>query len=890
MTPCGSEHSQPSSSLLSLSLASGVFARRQPPARVAASAEAITLNNLGVASMNQQKPEVALERFEAALKADPSLAAARVNQAIAMTALQRYEPAQQILDAAVKADPSNVRAWYNLGLLARTLGDGDTAQAAFARATELSPTDPYAHYFVGLISSQVQQHDKAIAAFTRALELDPFLVSAEFGLARSYQRSGKTEDAKTHMDRFTRLTQEKIASAMSLSYGDQGPLSLAQAVQPLSGAAAPAIPVKFVGPQMAPPTHVEETGVAGGVCLTDADGDGQIDYLRLDDEGATLMRNHGKGQFTPDAVLKTPSPVACAVGDYDNDEKPDVAIASASGVWLFRNAGSGAFDAAAPLMIVKNGPGVVALGVSFVDVDHDADLDIIVTRGRPQSEAGEASAVMLRNNGDGTFADVTIERGLGGLKTVGVTASDLNNDRAIDLVFTGPTVSILINPREGVYKALDAFKPAGPVKTRGVLALDFDKDGWMDLAFTQFEGPVSLWRNIEGKLFEQVTLPTSTLFSSFGLTAIDYDNDGWIDLAAAGYARPSGRALQVLRNVEGRFEDVSEAVGVGPLAVSSVPLGLVAGDVDGDNDADLLLTSRATGPVLLRNDGGNANNAVRVALLGLNDNRSGIGTKVEVQAGTVWQKFETVSASGFAGQGSPEILAGIGKASQADVVRLLWPTGVVQDEVELKANTRHAITQIDRRGSSCPVLFSWNGERYEFVADAIGPAVVGHWVAPDTRNIPDVDELVKVEGRQVRVKDGRVSFRFAEPMEEVIYLDQVKLFAVDHPEGTDVYPNEYFAAMPPHPVDRPIASRGARLPVGAWDGEGRDVHARRSRSAIAASSRRSSTAGSRDSQSRTRLELDLGDACQPARRFACSCTASPTTSRRPRSLPRTRPT
>ena len=133
-------------------------------------------------------------------------------------------------------------------------------------------------------------------------------------------------------------------------------------------------------------------------------------------------------------------------------------------------------------------------------------------------------------------------------------------------------------------------------------------------------------------------------------------------------------------------------------------------------------------------------------MLGLNDNRSGIGTKVEVQAGTVWQKFETVSASGFLGQGSPEILAGIGKATQADVVRLLWPTGVVQDEVELKANTRHAITQIDRRGSSCPVLFSWNGERYEFIADAIGPAVVGHWVAPDTRNISDVDELVKVDG------------------------------------------------------------------------------------------------------------------------------------------------
>ena len=242
---------------LSLSVVSGVAARRQAPARVTATDEAIRLNNLGVASMNQQKPEVALERFEAAAKADSSLVAARVNQAIAMTALQRYEPAQQILEAVVKAEPSNVRAGYNLGLLGRTLGQSDAALAAFTRTTELAPTDPYAHYFVGLISSQLQQHDKAIASFTRALAIDPFLVSAEFGLARSYQRSGKTEDAKTHMDRFTRLTQEKVASAMSLSYGDQGPLSLAQAVLPQAGPAPAAIPVKFVAPTIASPTALD---------------------------------------------------------------------------------------------------------------------------------------------------------------------------------------------------------------------------------------------------------------------------------------------------------------------------------------------------------------------------------------------------------------------------------------------------------------------------------------------------------------------------------------------------------------------------------------------------------------------------------------------------------
>ena len=173
--------------------------------------------------------------------------------------------------------------------------------------------------------------------------------------------------------------------------------------------------------------------------------------------------------------------------------------------------------------------------------------------------------MLLRNNGDGTFADVTVERGLGGLKTVGVTASDLNNDRAIDLVFTGPTVSILINPREGAYKTLDAFTPGGPANTRGVVAFDFDKDGWMDLAFTHFEAPVSLWRNVEGKAFEPVTLPTLGALQRLRadghrLRQRRVDRSGGRRIRK----RAADMPLQVLRNVEGRFEDVSERVGVGP--------------------------------------------------------------------------------------------------------------------------------------------------------------------------------------------------------------------------------------------------------------------------------------------------------------------------------------
>ena len=282
-------------SLLLLAL----LAPAQAPTTVTAAADAVRLNNLGVASMNQQKFEVALKYFQDASARDQGLTAATVNQAVALLALQRYEPAQQVLEAAVKADDRNVRAWYNLGLLQKGLGNADAALAAFTRATELLPSDPHAHYFVGLIASQLQQYDKAIPAFTKALEIDPYLVSAEFGLARAYQRSGKPDDAKTHMDRFTRITQEKVASAMSLAYGDQGKLSLAEAVRPPAGATA-AIPVSFVADDK---TFASTASLSAIRCRSRADASSTPTATARSTTcgsttvGAQLLRNTGKGQF-----------------------------------------------------------------------------------------------------------------------------------------------------------------------------------------------------------------------------------------------------------------------------------------------------------------------------------------------------------------------------------------------------------------------------------------------------------------------------------------------------------------------------------------------------------------------------------------------------------------
>ncbi len=327
---------------------------------------------------------------------------------------------------------------------------------------------------------------------------------------------------------------------------------------------------------------------------------------------------------------------------------------------------------------------------------------------------------------------------------------------------------------------------------------------------------------MEGKRLERVTLPDFGWQKGWGIAALDYDNDGWLDLVAVGESK-NGAELRLLRNLGSKgWSDVTKSVRLDAVRLNQ-PRAIAVADFDGNGDADLVVTQLGGPPVVLRNEGGNQHSWMSIDLKALNDNKSGIGTKVELYAGLLYQKWEVASASGYLGQNAAPILAGMGSESNAEVVRLLWPTGVPQDEINLSAKKVQSIAELDRRGSSCPVLFSWNGREYEFIADMIGPGVVGHWIAPGERDVPDPDEYLKVPARSVKARNGMLSFRFLEPMEETVYLDQVRLLAIDHPVDYEVFPNERFVSNPPFPEFRVIASRNAHPPAGAWDDRGLDV-------------------------------------------------------------------
>jgi hypothetical protein len=529
--------------------------------------------------------------------------------------------------------------------------------------------------------------------------------------------------------------------------------------------------------------------------------------------------------------------IGCTAGDYDNDGFSDLAVSLNGHVLLLHNEKNGTFKDVTDTAGIKS-DGFNA-GLTFIDYDHDGDVDLYISRyseGKafdPRSTAegvvGDTSGsdLMWRNNGNGTFTEVARSINLQGF-TPGIAAmgTDWNNDRAVDLVATEALepLTIFENPREGKFITRQ-FWPAKPPGTFvGVSVLDFNHDGWMDLAFSHWGTSVlTLWRNKEGKSFEQVPLPATRWVRAFGVAAIDYDNDGWVDLVAVGETKDGKGEVRLFRNLgPDGFKDVTTDVGLDKIQLKD-PRAIVTGDYDGDGATDLLITQNHGPVVLLRNEGGNKNHWLRLNLKGLADNKSAIGTKVEVFAGGNRQKFEIYGSNGYLGQNSPYLTVGLGQSTQADVVRMLWPTGVLQDEVEVTADREQKYMEIDRRGSSCPTLFVWDGERYRFVADMLGAGVVGHWVGPGQRDIPRPTEYIKIDRDTIREKDGKLSFRFMEPLEEAVYLDQVKLLAVDHPADIDVFPNEYFASNPPYPNFKVVSSRGAQPPAGAWDEHGHNV-------------------------------------------------------------------
>src|SRR3984885_7333388 len=240
------------------------------------STDALRFNTLGVAYMNQQKFADAQKYFEKSLAADPKFSIARVNLGVSLLSQQKLDVARAALEQASKELPNDPYAWYNLGLVYKDSSEIEKGIAAFTHVTQITP-EADAYYFIGYLQSQAQHYDEAIAAFKKALEAFPFHASAEFGIARAYQRKGDAATAREHLARFTKITTDHLGSPFGAGYGDQGRYSLAELPHnTLTSAPAP-IKVNFT-PQ--PLSDIATPLPAStGACFFDFDNDGKPDLF-----------------------------------------------------------------------------------------------------------------------------------------------------------------------------------------------------------------------------------------------------------------------------------------------------------------------------------------------------------------------------------------------------------------------------------------------------------------------------------------------------------------------------------------------------------------------------------------------------------------------------------
>ena len=874
------------------------------PDPVALREAAYRANNRGIARLEQFDYPAAAAAFRVALAtgttgeeapgagSDPAAAApddtlpiARLNLALALFYDQDLEGAAREAATAAESLPAALEPPYLLGLVARAENRRDDALDAFEQVIEQDPGDVGTNINLGQIHLEARDYEAAIPRLRLAAAAEPFNVTAVYNLGLAVARSGETDEGRELLQQ----AQALRASGYAVTYGsgyleegryaeaiastgaepdliDAAPPAAAFAAAPfdLVPAAASVAPAPFGRRYAASDLDADgaralAASLGGGVTPFDADGDGDLDLLRVGPEGQQLLRNDGSGAWTDvteAAGLGAPPPDAIGLGaiaaDFDNNLASDLFVLRYGGSSLYRNDGTGRFTditADAGLAADPTLPGAAA----FTDIDHDGDVDLLIagladlaaTRAAADTpvlfpdEFAPAPLRLLRNNQDGTFQDITAEAGLASAgRAVAVVPTDFDNRRDVDLLVVDHDAAprLFTNLRDGTFRDVAAEAGLAEVGTaagaiRAAAAGDVNKDDYPDLVFAGSAGVVVALSDGRGR-FTVAAGPEASGAAAAGL--VDYDNDGLPDLFAWLADGP-----RLFRNLGNGWTDQTAAA----LSDAAADLGAVrsahavaVADLDGDGASDIV-AGHAGGLALLGNSGEPRNGSLRVRITGLASNRVGVGAKVQMRAGSLRTRSETSAATPAVAPA--DLVFGLGPREGADVVRVLWPSGILQAEAaaavadgdaagEAAAGqgppllpSPLAVRELDRKPSSCPILHTWDGERFTFVTDFLGGGEMGLWHGPGIYNTPDPIEYVRIRGDQLRPRDGVFELRVTNELEEVLFVDQVELLALAHPSDVDVHPNEGMPATPK--THRLHAVRGARPPARAVDDAGHDL-------------------------------------------------------------------
>lgn len=782
--------------------------------------------------------------------------------------------AEASLNRAVELVPDEPAAWADRGLLNIRVGRLPEAERDLAEARKRAPNDPAIEKLMGLLKQKQGDFGAAAGHLRKALEKDPGDPRTLFSLARLIDQERAPGSEAEYQRLMEQILGQRPDDLMILSE------RLRTAARRNDAAAVDDTLKRFDA--LAPNWEARTQTMLADLKRVLADPKKPSTVAPLLRFTNVLKAERGYARKAaeiqpPDSLLgdplrafltlpaSVPQPAAAdAALAFARDESaafPAGAWKTVLPVWLSSEGNPVTFlasdtelrraDQEVSIPSIPAAPG----GLVAIDWNNDQRTDLLV--------AGPQGLRFLQQKEDGTFDNVTAKTGLPEDVLTGhygaALAADLDLDADLDLLLSRASDSPLQlrNNFDGTFRPDPVFAEAnGPQQFAWG---DFDADGVPDAALLDAEGRLRVYANDRMSSFRPwpVSAPTDRFLA---IAVADANEDGAFDLVAL---RQDG-ALLVLAD-EGKrarwtVAELGRFAGLDPQTAPGA-VRLLTGDFD-NNGANDLLASGASNSLLWLGEAGKSFKPAaaklptnllaaadlagtgRLGLLGLNpegkpqqlqsrgeknyhwltlrpqatkadgDNRInsfGIGGSIEIRSGTLVAKQPIQT---------PTVHFGLGERTQADIARIDWPNGAPQFEFNLKPDT--AVVALQRLKGSCPFLYAWNGERFEFVTDFMWSTPLGMYInASNKGGFLQTTDWVRIPGEQLVERDGHYDLRVNANLWETHFFDQVGLFAVDHPEGTEFFVDERFCMEPSQPTFQLVEKR--RPVVRAWDHLGQDA-------------------------------------------------------------------
>ncbi|MBI5503771.1 MAG: VCBS repeat-containing protein, partial [Deltaproteobacteria bacterium] len=556
--------------------------------------ELLSERSYAIAEYENEEFGKAAAHFEKCVQLAPRSVVDLINLAVAAVQGHDHDKAIAALRKARELDPSYPQIPYLLGIVDLRIDDLASARTEFDKLLAADPLCAPARYNLGVVLKKLRRDEDAIAQWTETVRLDPNYGAAHFQLFNMYNARGAREQAQAAFREYTRIKQANLGPGTRSTDVEKSRYFalIAETLAP-HAAGEPRIDVELRD-------VTKEVGLAGApgaaaAALADVDDDGDLDLLL----GRVLYRNDG-GHFadaSKNAGLGGDASWSCTdFGDFDNDGKLDLVAGAAAALSLYRGRGDGAFeDVSEPAGVSKIAGAAGCAQVRFVDLDHEGDLDIVMG-----AAAGKHVAMVLRNNGNATFTDISAATTIGAHKSAvaAIALADFDGKNDIDVLIADAAGAhgLYMNLRDGTFRERAAAAGLRTARaTASALSGDLSGDGLADVVFLGGTGrPAEVWLSAGDARFTKdagspVLARVTEKLGPHAGALVDLDNDGALDLVVAGGAGEKGMA--VFRNDgAGGWSDATAAMISGP-PVDKEAAVVLAGDLDNDGDQDLVIVS-----------------------------------------------------------------------------------------------------------------------------------------------------------------------------------------------------------------------------------------------------------------------------------------------------------